>query len=371
MTAPNDAPNQSLVRTQNGAVRAPVAAAAYPIRDLLAPYEAQITGMLPKGVAFDRVVAELYQVAVKTPTLMKVPAELLIPELCRALGTEGIIGVDVYLVPFYSTKGNRYEVSTIIDYKYKAAMVVKAGGARAVEARAVFKNEPFEVHYGTNARLEHQPLSPETRGELIGAYAVARMSMYVSTFVWMPLAEIEAIRATSKQWSDKQGVRTCPPWYAKKSAVNQLVKLLPKSPRMRAVQEIVEQEERGEFEAVTRPSAVLDAAEDVPALLTPGDRPAHIDANGEEIPSRVSDDDDEYQDDRDPILLAALDWRVNGTRLGDKRDAELRSIRKWANDEKAKGGDPMRFDNLVARCEMILAARERGEIAEPAKEVAA
>jgi recombination protein RecT len=217
---------------------APVATVPnFPLARVVEEHRDTLRVFLPAGVDLERIVGELFLLCQKTPALAQVPPTKLIPALGRAIATGGVLGEDVYLVPF---KG---DVTVIVDYKYKVARIVQAGGARAITARAVYEKEHFEIHYGTEERIEHRPLAPSERGKLRGAYAIARVNAWTIKIEWMELADIEVIRSKSQSWSRGE----CPAWYAKKTVVNQIAKLLPKNARLSPILAEIAAEEREEF----------------------------------------------------------------------------------------------------------------------------
>ena len=166
-----------------------------PLGQALAPYRAQLVAFLRDDVTLERVVAELVLASHQTPNLDKCPAPLLVDAVCKALQTGGTIGQDVYVVPFYNTKAGHHEPNVIVDYKFKAELVVRAGGARSIDAHPVYSDEQFEVRYGSEPRLYHEPSKAPQRGrKLIGAYAVAFFGFnHVPKFKWMTLEEVEKI----------------------------------------------------------------------------------------------------------------------------------------------------------------------------------
>lgn len=219
-----------------------------PLGTIVRQYEATLAPFLRNGVTLERVAAELVLASRQTPHLDKCRPEVLVDKICRALETGGIIGQDVYVVPYFDSKNKAYQPSVIIDYKYLAEMTIAAGGAKSIGARCVYANEEFAVHYGTDERIIHRPsMDVQTRGALLGAYAVAQIG-YNSPpkFEWMLTEEIEAIRARSRQWNPEK-FPALPTWYAKKTTIRQLVKLLVKNPRLKAVQTLIQHEEEEEF----------------------------------------------------------------------------------------------------------------------------
>lgn len=214
-----------------------------PLGQIIAPYRELLTPFIRDGHTFERVCAELALAAQKTPHLDECDPKLLVDAVSRALDTGGTIGQDVYLLPF-KNKG-RYEPSVAVDYKFKASMVCLAGGARSIDARVVYDDEHFKPRYGDRPGIDHSPAIMGKPGrKVIGAYAIAFHGInHHPTVLWMPLKEIEEVRSRSKQWSPSAGIKDCPVWYACKTAVHRVVKLLPKNPKLARVLGLIEREE--------------------------------------------------------------------------------------------------------------------------------
>lgn len=210
--------------------------------------KARIVPML-RGVEYDRVMGEVYLVASQSPEILECTPASIVGAVARAVSWGLTIGETVHLVPFnvkVSRKGQPDEwekrLQAIQDYKGKIELIVGAGMAKAVRAEAVYENEVFEYEQGSSPFLKHVPSKKAAeRGAIIGAYAIADHGFNrAPTIKYVPIADVNAIRARlSKQW--KEGV--CPPWYAMKTAVHQMAKLLPKNPRLVKVLATLEEDE--------------------------------------------------------------------------------------------------------------------------------
>jgi phage RecT family recombinase len=218
------------------------------VRNMLTDNDARtlIQPLLPNGIAYDRVISEVYFAVQKNPEIAKCTPASIVQEVARAVSWDLVIGETVHLVPFnekVARNPDRYEkrVKAIRDYKGDIELVVRSGAARSVDAKAVYKNETFEYEEGSEPRIRHvRILDPTARGPMIGAYAIARLPHYHIRIVWMALSEIDEIRQRhSKQW--KEG--PMPVWYALKTCVHQVTKLIPKNPRLAAVLAQFEQED--------------------------------------------------------------------------------------------------------------------------------
>ena len=138
---------------------------------------------------------------------------------------------EAYLTPFRNKKKNIYEVQLIIGYQGMAKLFWQSPLAKSLDAQAVYENDEFDYEYGLEPRLRHKPSLGADRGDAIAYYAVATMTNGGAAFVVMSRSDIEKIRVRSRAKDDG-------PWktdydaMAKKTAVRQLFKLLPRSPEL-------------------------------------------------------------------------------------------------------------------------------------------
>lgn len=96
-----------------------------------------------------------------------------------------------------------------------------------IDAQVVRANDEFEQEFGDDARIVHKaPRLGQDRGELIGAYAIAKLPNGMVMREVMDKAQIEQVRMTSrsanggpwKQWYDEM---------ARKTVLRRLAKRLP------------------------------------------------------------------------------------------------------------------------------------------------
>jgi phage RecT family recombinase len=219
---------------------------------------------VPRGVAYETIAQEAMFAIDRNPDLKDCKPLSLLRAIGRCAATGLVIGETVHLVPFRQNIGTRqnpeYVVNCqrIIDYKGEIELVLRANGARAIYAEPFFENEKFKVEQGTEPRIVHEPIwSPAKRGRMLGAYAVAKINRYDLRIFVMDIAEIERIRKAHSKICSPDKVPICPDWYARKTAVHQLVKLLPMNPRMRVLSALFEQENE---EADVDPTVIIDRA---------------------------------------------------------------------------------------------------------------
>lgn len=302
------------------------------------------------GVDPEAVIAQLWVASQKQPDLLRATPTSLVSAVSFAISTGGVIGRDVNLLVFGT------EATPHIHYKYEAELVVAAGGARSLDMNNVHKHDVFKEVKGSHPQLVHEmPPLGQDRGPIIGSYAIAYFGANVPPrWVTLPLEKIEKIRAKSKAWSKGP----MPDWYGMKTAMHQVVKILPKNPKLAALLRNLQQASDVDDDEIV----VTGPLEFAPDVGTAAEVPTSV--NTETVPA----DDNTESGERDPALVAALDRVVNKQRLGDARNTGLAKIREWAGKKIAtEGDDSGRLDSIIACCDLILEARERGEIAEPEK----
>lgn len=148
---------------------------------------------------------------------------------CAQLGLEpgGALG-EAYLLPFFNKEQRAYEVQLIIGYQGMIKLFWQHPLAAGLDAQTVYEADEFEYAYGLAPVLRHVPSMAADRGRPVAYYAVARLKNGGSAFVVLSPGDVERVRQRSK--SKNSG-----PWrtdydaMARKTAIRQLFKLLPKS----------------------------------------------------------------------------------------------------------------------------------------------
>lgn len=105
--------------------------------------------------------------------------------------------------------------------------IYQSGEIKGLTARIAYENDEFDVVLGDNERIDHKP-NLFDRGRMIAGYAVATFRDGSKEFEVMTIADIEKVRAVSRNkdagpWRD---------WYeemAKKTVIRRLSKSLPVS----------------------------------------------------------------------------------------------------------------------------------------------
>lgn len=211
----------------------------------------QINPFLPKGVTLDAIGQAVQMMAVKQPDLLNCTPSSLVIGISRGLRAGLELGETWHLLTFKNKELSQqhgrdiFECTGVADYKGLAQLMIASGAVRYVDAQVVREGDEFAFALGLDKTLTHRPSSK--RGPITHAYVVLTLPFGVKDFHVMSIEEIDAIRL-SKSRSWKHGA--CPDWYAKKTVIRQIAKLMPKDKRMLAVMRAVEQDEASEFEDV-------------------------------------------------------------------------------------------------------------------------
>lgn len=229
---------------------------------MLAKSKPMLTRMLPGHIKADRMTSlALLQVA-QTPALQQCDPKSII----QAVFTAAALGLEVggpiahaYLVPY----GKRCQL--IPGYKGLAELARRSGVISKIEARLVYNGDVFEVGYGTNPHITHQPglRDSDKDSDVAHVYAVAFLKDGTQQFEVMTRAQIEAIRGRSKSGNSGPWVTDWPEM-AKKTVVKRLLKLLPMTPEMASA---VELDNRMETGKVNVEDPILRKAADMAAKL--------------------------------------------------------------------------------------------------------
>lgn len=216
------------------------------IAHLLDQKKGEIAKMLPRHLTVERLLKVAQIAATTTPALAKCD----IPSLVGAIGQCAQMGLEpntvlghAYLVPFNTKRkdvnGNERwvnSVQVIVGYKGLIDLARRSGQIISIAAHEVCENDKFELVYGLDEKLTHTPAMGE-RGEVVGFYAVAKLTGGGHAFEFMSRHQIEEIRDASQgyQQAVKYKKQATSPWGAhfvemgRKTVIRRLAKFLPLS----------------------------------------------------------------------------------------------------------------------------------------------
>jgi phage RecT family recombinase len=281
----------------------------------------RISPVLRSGETFNWLTAAVREEFIKTPKLLECTDESITAAVVKIQRWGLEIGDTAYLVPFRDTRNDRWVCTAVRSYIGDIQLLIGNGVARRVDAKCVYKNEVFHYEEGLNPRLEHHPLAPSQRGEMIGAWATVWLTYTHAKSTFLFLEEIDSVRKEkSVQW--KSG--PCPDWWACKRAIKVVTKLLPKSQRLNAVLAAMKDEDDSIADAVGSTQRALESV-----------RPAHITSDGEDrtdAPPVRGADEPTNGNGHAPVMRFG---RTKGKPLSELEMRELESARKWANETDA------------------------------------
>ena len=253
---------------------------------------------LPQHMTADRFLRVTLNALRTTPKLLDCTLESLFGAtvFCAQIGLEpNTPQGHIYLIPFKNNRKNRVEVQVIVGYQGLIALARRTGEIESIMAQAVYARDTFNFDYLRPEELTHKPFLNGDRGELIGAYAMARFKDGGQAFDFMPRADIEKIRDGSQGYKRAVQYKSDSPWIshfdqmARKTAVRRLSKYLPMSIEMAGA---VALDERGERRMSQRFDKILDAGDFDMSLLNGEDDGAPQDgAEG------AADGDEQHQGD--------------------------------------------------------------------------
>lgn len=233
------------------------------IQGLLANYKNQIALALPKHMNADRMARIALTVIRKNKKLEECNPISLFGAIIQASQVGLEIGIHAHLVPFYNNKTKQYEVQMIPDYRGLMHLARNSGDISSISANVVYDADKFDYQFGTGSFLHHKPARGD-KGEVMGAYAIAKYKDGDNQFDYMTVEEIAKIRDRSK-------AKDSGPWItdydamAMKTVVRRLCKYLPVSIELQTAVRLDETHDIGESQGNM---AILDAEFDTTAAVS-------------------------------------------------------------------------------------------------------
>jgi recombination protein RecT len=300
-----------MTQTRNsGAVAVPGDEKTASVARYIASLEPEIARALPQGMKADRVArialtlirqSELQAQKDRRPnsSLAKCSPESFAGALltASALGLEPGINGEAYLVNYSG------ECSLIVGYQGLTKLFWQHPMARYIDAHAVYEADEFDYAYGRNQFIAHKP-TMGTRGRIVAYWAAGELANGAFRFVVLSPDEVRELRGGKVGPSGK--IADPMHWMERKTALRQLLKLLPKSVTMAAA--LIVDEQRGSVLAQGDVPAAIAAGDPLPALPpTYDEQPTAPQVTGAEILAAAPE--------RESI-------QVSGPEPGDVADAE-------------------------------------------------
>lgn len=145
--------------------------------------------------------------------------------LSAQIGLEpsGIKG-EAYLVPFKGT------CTLIPGWRGLVKLALRSKAVKRLNSYVVYERDDFKIWLGSEPRVEHQPCLDPERGELIGAYAVAKMDNGEVDIEWMDVAELQKIKENAAKARGGKAGPAYSDWedqMYRKAPIRRLAKRLP------------------------------------------------------------------------------------------------------------------------------------------------
>lgn len=191
------------------------------IGSLITRMQGEIARALPKHMDADRMARIALTAVRRDPALERCsPASFMGALLTAAqLGLEPGVSGEAYLVAY------KQECTLIVGYQGYAKLFWQHPMAKHLDAQAVYERDEFDYAYGLEPFLRHKPALGD-RGDVVAYYAVASLTSGASAFVVLSPEDVRALRGST---GPNGKIKDPMHWMARKTAVRQLVKLLPKS----------------------------------------------------------------------------------------------------------------------------------------------
>lgn len=192
----------------------------------------KIRQALPPSVSLDRFTRTALTALQINPGIADGDRQSLYNAVVRA-AQDGLLpdGREAALVLYNVNKGTKQAPQWIkaVQYMPMVGGLIKrlAGAGITIDAQTVCDGDQFDYELGDDAKITHKrPKLGTPRGEIIGAYAIARLANGTVMREVMDRQEIDQIRAASKSkdggpWSQWFGEM------ARKSVIRRLAKRLP------------------------------------------------------------------------------------------------------------------------------------------------
>ena len=206
-------------------------------QDLITVIDAKkgsIQKVLPASIKIERFIAAAKTAVLTTPGLIKCDPQSTIVSLMKC-ANDGLVpdGREAALIVFRTKQGNswvdRCQYIPMVGGLLKKMR--RSGQIMGVEPRVVYKNDLFEMHFGTDPAVSHTPALYD-KGPPVGCYVVFTFvngSKYVE---WMDNDEVDGIMRRSKSVNRETG-EVMGPWkldyceMMKKTVLKRAMKILP------------------------------------------------------------------------------------------------------------------------------------------------
>jgi recombination protein RecT len=221
--------------------------------------------LAPEGIKAESEISYAAQLLTNNSYLMKVAAEA--PKsLLSAMSNVASIGLSLnpakaqaYLIPRkVKVASNKWESRIFLDPSYRGLCDIATGTGCVewVQAKIVREGEKFVLRSVNEPPVHEQDPFKKERGEVVGAYCVAKLPSGDYLTEAMSIEDLNKIRDASEAWKSNQSGpwKDWPEEMMKKSVVRRAFKMWPKAKEFERVAEAVHLSNENEgIEMVTSP----------------------------------------------------------------------------------------------------------------------
>lgn len=189
---------------------------------------------MPDGYSADQLLRDAVTALRQNPDLAQCTEASFFGGLMTAaqLGLRvGVLGHG-WLIPFKEGQGNDQKLvaTWVLGYQGMIELIGRTGVVKRINAETIRANDKYRIQLGSHAVIEHEPAWNTDRGDPILHYAIAETTNGGEVFFVMDEQDVDRAKARSKSSNNRRS-----PWntdrdaMARKTAVRQLFKWLPKS----------------------------------------------------------------------------------------------------------------------------------------------
>lgn len=249
----------------------------------------EIARALPRHMTADRMARIATTLLRKTPDLRKCTTASVLGALmtCSQLGLEpGPLG-HAWIIPRWNKKTSTLEAQFQLGYKGVIELARRSRQLAKINAHTVYSNEVdqgrFTVRYGSDERIDHDPIIFGDRGDPLGYYMIAKLTSGEEVLTVLSRDDVEWYRARSQ-------TPNAGPWVtdyeamAQKTCVLRGQRFLPQSPEL--VQALGQD---GTTRTDISPDA-LDTPATIPGEIVPDDQPDQPDQGEQNAAGQTAED---------------------------------------------------------------------------------
>lgn len=155
------------------------------------------------------------------------------------------------------------EAQLMIMYKGLMDLARRSGEVLNFSPSVVYEADEFDYSLGTDEWLKHKPTkdaSLRTDDKIIGAYSIAKLKNGEKSFRYMDAADIEKLRAHSKQKNGSFWTNHKAAMYIK-SVTRQHCKYLPRTPELMraiAIEDARDEGKQAQWDALDLPDGAVE-----------------------------------------------------------------------------------------------------------------